>query len=478
MSRHRHRNSSCFVLPVLILCLCGRSVHAQQRLGSLEPHAATRVATRIEPQSGETWFFGRIQDIAVDKLERVYVLDASDRKIRVFDRKGTFLRALGGVGRGPGEFYKPRSMEVVSDTLWVIDNANARLTAISTATGKVARSMRATVYDQFTQGVSTSGIFVVTPDGLVDATATKPVTLRFVHERAGGDRRTLIGTVRISQPPLVYRTYAGDAKKPLGEATLRQPLDNGWQYRVSPGGQSVFLLDRNQTSTAAASPGLGRSAISTMRLIELSTTGDTLRDVRFAVPSRRVTASDIALIVDSMANPNIIISGVKPFGNPQEVRDSLAKPSMWPAVTEFFVGVDGSLWFRQPQPPSKSAAFWRLTAQGKEVYPVIVPSNVRVVRVSLDRIWGIAEDEDGTQSVQVLEVVTPNPAKRSLESNFRRLRYSHIGRNSSVDIGPSLTLAIRPGTGSQPLRRLRGSPTVQERVQAAYGAGQQRVGRR
>jgi hypothetical protein len=106
-----------------------------------------------------------------------------------------------------------------------------------------------------------------------------------------------------------------------------------------------------------------------------------------------------------MANPGMVIGGARPAGALPEVRDSLYKPSVWPGVTELLVGLDGSIWLRQPQPPAKSATFWRLTPDGKDATPVVVPSSVRPIRVSLNRIWGIAEDDDGVPSVHVLDVV-------------------------------------------------------------------------
>jgi hypothetical protein len=150
----------------------------------------------------------------------------------------------------------------------------------------------------------------------------------------------------------------------------------------------------------------GASSTASIRVVEIGLKGDTLRDRRYRVPSRRVTSDDIDAIVKFTANPGVIVMGREVTASDAEVRDSLYKPTLWPAVTAFFVGHDGSMWFQQPQPPNASARFWRLAEDGTEMTPVVLSSKLRVVRVSSDRIWGIAEDEDGVQSVHVLDVVS------------------------------------------------------------------------
>lgn len=404
MSCHRYHLLCCTLLHLLStfapsLCEC------QESLGLQRVAAGTRIVARIGPKANETWVFGRIQDIAVDRQGRLFVLDASDQKIRVFDASGLQIRVLGGLGRGPGEFFRASRLEVVKDTLWVSDNANARLTALSTATGAVLRSTRAQPYDQFLAGVSGTGTFVVKPDGMVDATSTRPVVVRFEHQQAGVRGRRQVAEILVTRPPFMFRTFAGDAKQPLGVAHTVQPLDDGWLHQTGPDGRSIVLVERTPQRSSASV--FGAPSTASMRVVEIGWKGDTLRDRRYRVPSRRVTSDDIDAIVKFTANPGVIVLGREVTANYAEVRDSLYKPTAWPPVIAFFVGLDGSMWFQQPQPPNASARFWRLAADGTEMIPVVLSSKLRVVRVSSNRIWGIAEDADGVQTVHVLDVVSP-----------------------------------------------------------------------
>jgi hypothetical protein len=396
------------VLPHLAVAvfLASLTAHAQPTLNAASSAATTRLVTRIQPGPSDTWLFGRIQALTVDRNGRIYVLDATDQKIRVFSETGKPLRVLGGLGRGPGELFRPRTLDVVNDTLWVIDNANARLSAFSLSSGAYVRSSRAAVYDQDTEGVSSVGIFLFKQLGAGEPSPTNPMTLQVVHERTTKSDRRPIGSVTLAQRSLAFRLYGGVAKQPSGTAMIPQPLDHGPLMRTSPHGRSFVTVDRSPNPTAATSA-FGTRAMSVIRVLEIGWRGDTLRNQLFSVPTRRLSAADVTALVDSLANPNMLIMGAKPTGIPQEIRDSLYVPSQWPAVTELLVGIDGSVWLRAPQPPAKTALFWRIGADGKALAPVALASGVRPFRVTRNRVWGVAENALGEPVVEVYDVVEP-----------------------------------------------------------------------
>jgi hypothetical protein len=86
--------------------------------------------------------FGRIADIGVDDLGRIFVLDGQAAEIRVFDSTGAHVRTIGRKGAGPGEFRNPTGVRVRGDgTFWVIDPSNARFTLFDSA-GMLRRTAR------------------------------------------------------------------------------------------------------------------------------------------------------------------------------------------------------------------------------------------------------------------------------------------------------------------------------------------------
>lgn len=68
----------------------------------------------------EEQMFKNIFDIAVDENENIYILDLNQRQVRVFDRKGKYLRTIGKVGQGPGEFQFPRQIIISPHQEFVI----------------------------------------------------------------------------------------------------------------------------------------------------------------------------------------------------------------------------------------------------------------------------------------------------------------------------------------------------------------------
>jgi WD40 repeat protein len=79
--------------------------------------------------SGGPQTFGNVYAIAFDRRNSVYVLDASDNSIRVFDERGTFVARTGRSGRGPGDLARPLALLHDGDsTLVVVDDINGLVT--------------------------------------------------------------------------------------------------------------------------------------------------------------------------------------------------------------------------------------------------------------------------------------------------------------------------------------------------------------
>jgi hypothetical protein len=76
----------------------------------------------------------RIADLTMDiHATELYVLDGEFKKVVVFRLDGSFKRAiLGGYGKGPGEFVRPRSIAFVfPEEFAVLDQGNARVSFFS-----------------------------------------------------------------------------------------------------------------------------------------------------------------------------------------------------------------------------------------------------------------------------------------------------------------------------------------------------------
>jgi hypothetical protein len=85
---------------------------------------------RIGALEGEPEYqFGQIGFLAVDSKNRIFVLDAQARHIRVFSADGRYEQTIGGPGAGPGELSQQAITLYMGpgDTLLVPDLGNARV---------------------------------------------------------------------------------------------------------------------------------------------------------------------------------------------------------------------------------------------------------------------------------------------------------------------------------------------------------------
>jgi hypothetical protein len=70
---------------------------------------------------------GRMGVISVDEKNRVYISDAQQFTVHVFEPDGNYINQIGRQGRGPGEFQSPPIPTVISRFLYVFDPMQFRI---------------------------------------------------------------------------------------------------------------------------------------------------------------------------------------------------------------------------------------------------------------------------------------------------------------------------------------------------------------
>jgi len=66
-------------------------------------------------------------DIAISKRGLIYVLDSKDNNIKVFREDSSYIKLIGRVGEGPGEFRRPWCLQIIKDKIYVTDTGNRRI---------------------------------------------------------------------------------------------------------------------------------------------------------------------------------------------------------------------------------------------------------------------------------------------------------------------------------------------------------------
>jgi len=84
--------------------------------------------------------FSRMWSLTVDDEENIYALDQGETQVKVFDKKGIFLRTLGRKGAGPGELQNPNNIFITDRPELVVEDYIRNLTYYTPA-GKYVRTL-------------------------------------------------------------------------------------------------------------------------------------------------------------------------------------------------------------------------------------------------------------------------------------------------------------------------------------------------
>ncbi len=85
-----------------------------------------------ESEGREEYMFSEVGSIAVDDEERIFISDWKELHIKVFSKKGEYLKTIGRKGQGPGEFQRISGMQITHhQELMVFDMSIRRLSFFS-----------------------------------------------------------------------------------------------------------------------------------------------------------------------------------------------------------------------------------------------------------------------------------------------------------------------------------------------------------
>lgn len=271
--------------------LAAPAAHAQQTVRLPEEDRA--LALRPTPvyaigsAEGREWeMFSRVDQVAFDRADNLYVLDGGASRVLVFDRAGKFVRQFGKKGGGPGEFQAPLGMTVLADGSVAVADLAARSYSLFGADGRYQRSA-AFLDDYMPMAVGGGGIAAHPRGGVVTAVRQAPPM-------------TMDGTMRrqtLQSTPIVWQSFAAGAK-PVRLFDAPTEINTQTQGSAPREGQQRMMI---RMSTPMFSPRVNWGVLPAGEVVVSHTPGYTLKVMRDGQPvryiqkpvrERRVTEAD------------------------------------------------------------------------------------------------------------------------------------------------------------------------------------------
>jgi len=389
----------------------GRPVFAKG--GTLVPDLSIGVV-----DGAQEYMFGSVRDVLETRDGSILVVDGQAFAIRQYDAKGAYVRTLGRKGQGPGEYTHPGLLAELPDgRILLVDGGGVRINVYS----RTGESID-------TWSLALAGSNVASSRIIVDTTGTVVIPLyAFGGGILEGSRLLRFGpdgrmVDTIHAPVFAYTPPTATSRTARGNVVASIPFFPVTDWHWSPLGYMVTgVANRYAFELRLPRPGPTSSAtIPAMRYRGPTTVwrpGDPVVSIRHNVPpvpineeQRSVERTGVERIIRQLdptwryAGPDI--------------------PRVKPPFKRLRVGEDGTLWVHlstpgeryMPDPPpsgSPTAAAgpllprWREPAvydvfepDGRYLGRVSMPRNVTIFRLSRDKVWGTAADDDDVAIVK------------------------------------------------------------------------------
>ena len=348
-------------------------------------------------------FFG-IRAVEVGEDGTLWVLDGEGQSalLRQFDHEGRFLRTVGGLGQGPGEFRDPAALALLSDGRLALRDRTApdRLTVYAhdgshDATWRIPGWGDRGGGGSFAVSADTKGVVWVRFQGFRRPTGPRHLRPPPVFVRMGPDG-VVLDTVPTPTPPdvprdslQIVRTRSGGGVSILGIGVPYQPR-GGWG--LSPSGAfAVYRTDHYRVeifSPVALPETEGRSSLAVPSLV-------ITRDVQ-PVP---VSEAERRALRRTMEEEVERAGGARGVRIPEV-------PRFKPPIKGVRFGADGRVWVSVSIPSVSREGRWVdpvahdvFEPHGTFLGRVLIPERLAVARSRGHHLWGVFRGEYGVESV-------------------------------------------------------------------------------
>jgi hypothetical protein len=322
-------------------------------------------------------FFGSIRSFDVDAQGRLYVLDDQSQQIHIFGPDGAWVRTVGTMGTGPGEFERAAAVDLSrTGEIWVMEMQKGQLSILD--------SMG--IYQRTERVNSTGWDYWPYPGGFDQLGRYNALVLSFETEDTSellarfDQSFAPLDTIAFPVSPLKIERFefAGEGGSSYSTSI---PFQGSFSWRFSSSGNFWTLLTRPY------------------ELAEITADGRVLRRVTKEFELIPVTAADMKEARE----------GLTWFTNQGGKIDESRIPRTKPVVSAFFSDDEGNLWVRRIEttPEAERSLFDVFSAEGyflgEVQFPFSLESNEPIVRDGL--FYGTITDDLGADLVVRTRIV-------------------------------------------------------------------------
>lgn len=341
------------------------------------------MGSRDDPDIG----FSNIAGVDVDRDGLTYVLERTDREIRVYDREGRRVGTIGGPGQGPGEFERPSLFGVLGDTVWVNDSGLDRLTLFSRGGDLISTHGGTGIQIDLTDAYVTIGPGRMRSDGLMETRLTS-VTL----PAGASPPDIVVPRLLLDLDGTVLDTIGADTMS-LSDTFSQDRLRFRGITFLPPGAvpDTPYTLDADDGTIRVERPRPASGDPSTFTVTRTRTGGDTVYVIRFRYTPRPYQGAVIDSLVARQAR--LFEERVDDLeGLRNAMREALDLPAFQAPVTSGLLGRDGSvLLSREDEGVGRTWIVIDSTGSPAGRFELPRTSTIRWVRGH--RLWIVERDE-------------------------------------------------------------------------------------